>query len=402
MSHSFDDLDEDDVLTKSAFHSILVALYAPASWPRGLLALVAASLALLTGLLWWLGSADTALGGSVAAILLAFFVSDAAILRMLPRRRISFGPWRGQFLALALPRTAVSLLAILPGPLLGWTTALLLVVVAQFAGTAALLRGAMVEPRRLGLTRLHVKSDRLPPGTPPIRILHIGDLHLERPGQREDRLLELVREAKPDLILLTGDYVNTSFNQDANTLAAVRDLLGQLSAPLGVYAVRGSPPVDRPATLVALFEDLPIRLLRNDVAEVTGDEGRRLALLGLDCHHDIPRDRRALARLLGSPLGNGPRILLYHSPELMPDAVAAGIDLYLCGHTHGGQVRLPVIGPLLTMSKLGRRYVMGHYNEGRTHLYVTRGIGFEGLSAPRVRLLCPPEVTLVELGAGKQ
>ncbi|RMD51504.1 MAG: metallophosphoesterase, partial [Candidatus Thermofonsia bacterium] len=62
--------------------------------------------------------------------------------------------------------------------------------------------------------------------------------------------------------------------------------------------------------------------------------------------------------------------------------------------THGGQVRLPVIGPLLTSSQLGRRYVMGLYREGRTHLYVSRGVGLEGLSAPRVRFLAPPEITL--------
>jgi hypothetical protein len=94
----------------------------------------------------------------------------------------------------------------------------------------------------------------------------------------------------------------------------------------------------------------------------------------------------------------GPRVLLYHSPELMPAATQRGIDLYLCGHTHGGQLRLPVVGPLFTASQLGRRYVMGHYHEGRTHLYVTRGIGFEGWPR-RVRLLCPPEVTLVEVGS---
>ena len=86
----------------------------------------------------------------------------------------------------------------------------------------------------------------------------------------------------------------------------------------------------------------------------------------------------------------------------MPQAVAHGIDLYLCGHTHGGQVRLPLIGPLLTSSKLGRRYVMGHYREGATHLYVSRGVGFEGLGAPRVRLLCPPEIALVEVSAERQ
>ncbi len=69
----------------------------------------------------------------------------------------------------------------------------------------------------------------------------------------------------------------------------------------------------------------------------------------------------------------------------------------LCGHTHGGQVRLPLIGPILTSSQLGRRYVMGLYEEGGTRLYNSRGVGLEGLSAPRVRFLAPPEMTLVEI-----
>ena len=95
-----------------------------------------------------------------------------------------------------------------------------------------------------------------------------------------------------------------------------------------------------------------------------------------------------------------PDVLLYHSPELMPQAVQMGIDLYLCGHTHGGQVRMPIIGPLLTSSNLGRDYVMGHYEEEQTDLYVSTGVGLEGLSAPRVRLLAPPEITLVTLRHG--
>jgi hypothetical protein len=81
----------------------------------------------------------------------------------------------------------------------------------------------------------------------------------------------------------------------------------------------------------------------------------------------------------------------------MPQAADHGIDLYLCGHTHGGQIRLPVIGAILTSSQLGKRYEMGHYHEGQTHMYVSRGVGLEGLSAPRIRFMAPPEITLVTL-----
>ena len=401
MTHSFDSLPKDDVITQSRFHFLLVALHAPARWPVWLVALTAGGLAAAVAALWWLLARDTMLAVAVAGVLLAFFLADAALLRELPRRRVSFGHWPGQIAALALPRAGVALGLGLVGPWLGWTAALLLAVSAQFVGTAALYRAALVEPRRLGVGHLAVTTDRLPPGAPPIRILHIGDIHLERLSIREARLLELVDEAKPDLILLTGDYVNLSNNLDPQTHTQVRRLLSQLHARYGVFAVLGTPPVDLPEVAPRLFKGLPARLLRDEAVTVTLSRGRQLTLLGLDCHHDIARDTATLDRVLAAAPGEGPRVLLYHSPELMLAAVERGIDLYLCGHTHGGQVRLPIVGPLFTASQLGRRFVMGHYHMGRTHLYVTRGIGFEGLAAPRVRLLCLPEVTLVTVSSGQ-
>jgi predicted MPP superfamily phosphohydrolase len=91
------------------------------------------------------------------------------------------------------------------------------------------------------------------------------------------------------------------------------------------------------------------------------------------------------------------RVLLYHSPELMPVSQQYPVDLYLCGHTHGGQVRLPIYGAILTSSALGKQYEMGSYVENGTTLYISRGIGLEGLSAPRMRLLCSPEIILFTL-----
>ena len=151
-----------------------------------------------------------------------------------------------------------------------------------------------------------------------------------------------------------------------------------------------------------IFDDLPIHLLRQTWTKVDLGDGRALSLVGLDCTHHLPTDQARLAHLMRCVPDDAPRILLYHSPELMPQAAAHDIDLYPCGHTHGGQVRLPFIGPLITSSQLGRQYVMGLYRNGRTHLYVSRGVGMEGLSAPRVRFLAPPEVTLFTLLPGCQ
>lgn len=76
----------------------------------------------------------------------------------------------------------------------------------------------------------------------------------------------------------------------------------------------------------------------------------------------------------------------------MPEASELDVDLYLCGHTHGGQIRLPFFGALITSSDLGKRYEAGRYQQNNTTLYVSRGLGMEGLGAPRARFLSPPEI----------
>ena len=268
----------------------------------------------------------------------------------------------------------------------------------QVAGTVALFWGAVIEPSRLQMTRLAIESDRLAPGVRPIRLLHVSDLHIEYLSRREDDLLRFIAKEQPDLIVISGDYVNLSYNRDPQAYRRIHDYLAQLSAPYGVYASLGTPTVDLRESVVPMFTDLPATLLRGESRRVVlGSEGRVITLLGLDCTHHIAPDAAVLRRVAEQAGDDAPLLLLYHSPELMPQAAEAGIDLYLCGHTHGGQVRLPIIGPLLTSSQLGRAYVMGYYQLGRTQLYVSRGVGLEGLSAPRVRFLAPPEITLVTI-----
>jgi len=397
-SHSFDSLADDDVLTTSLFHKVLVGFNLPANWPSVVVWSIVSILLLPVAAWWWWVSADIRLVIGVAAIQLVYFMADAYLLQRLPLLQISFGPWKGQFFALLFPRLAATLLLASVVIWIGWLPAIAAVFTVQLLGTVALYRGAVVEPRSLGLTQLAIQTSRLPPGGRALRLLHISDIHLERWSTREDQLLEWVRQSSPDLIVITGDFVNLSFNVDPITHDQVRGLLAQLAAPYGVYAVLGSPPVDLHDTIPPLFQGLPVRLLRNEVVDITVGPDQSISLIGLDCHHDLSKDKTALDLAVANLPEHRPQILLFHSPELMPQAVERGIDLYVCGHTHGGQVRLPIIGPILTSSRLGRRYAMGHYHEGQTHLYISRGIGFEGLGAPRVRLFCPPEVVLVTLG----
>jgi predicted MPP superfamily phosphohydrolase len=173
-------------------------------------------------------------------------------------------------------------------------------------------------------------------------------------------------------------------------------VLRQLDAPYGVYAVPGTPVVDTGAALAEIFDDLEnVTLLRDEVKPLEVD-GRALYLVGV-ANLGLERDRESLETLMSQAPADAWSILMYHTPDLVATAAELGVDLYLAGHTHGGQVRLPWFGAILTASKYGKRYEAGPYQVGATQLYVSRGLGMEGLGAPRVRFLCQPEIVVLEL-----
>lgn len=386
-----------DILEEGWLHKTMLFFELPSRLPGIWVVGLAFLLAGLTGAGWWLLTADQSMAQLIGILLALFMAADMTLLISLPQQKISFGSWKAQLFVLALPRIAATLVLALAAIWLPGNWALWLFLLVQVVGTAAFIRGFIIEPFKLKLTAVMTFTDRLPIGTDPIRVLHITDLHVERLTEREENVLKLAQEAKPDLIVISGDYVNLSYNRDKKTLRQVRQLLSQLSAPYGVFATLGSPPVDLRETVVPIFEGLNITLLRHGWQQVEMENGRSLTVMGMDCTHDLPVDADRLAQLVQAAPNSAPQLLVYHSPELMPEATQHDIDLYVCGHTHGGQVRLPFVGPLLTSSQLGRRFVMGLYRNGRTTLYVSRGIGLEGLSAPRVRFMCPPEMTLITL-----
>jgi len=397
---------EKSVLEFSLLHQIMLFFDTPAEWSTWLVGIAAAILSLLVSLVWWLlgQSATTAL--LVGGITLAFMVYDGVLFASLPRRGLSYGNWKTQAFFLSVPRLAAALGLAFLALLVSGPAALGLLVVCQIIGAAAYTWGAVHEPFRLTVSHLTVTSPHLPIDAKPIRLLHLSDFHVERLTRREDEVLAQIQHLQPDLIVISGDFLNLSYVHDPQARAEVQKLLRQITAPHGVYAVLGSPTVDDRNSVPSLFEGLPIRLLRDEWVQVEMAEGRQLAILGMDCSHELGPDGEKLACLVQKPGFSEkpgfsqPTLFLYHSPELMPQASQHGFDLYLCGHTHGGQIRLPVIGPVFTSSQLGREFVMGHYVRGRTNLYISRGIGLEGLSAPRIRFLCPPEIILVTLTGG--
>jgi hypothetical protein len=312
-------------------------------------------------------------------------------LALLPRRGRSFGPVTPPLLALVVMHTAVAW-----GAGLFWANwpGLLLTAVLDTALSGVFIYATWIEPFRTGVTQSELHSPKLESAAP-LRLLHITDLHVERTTSREKKLLQLVQELDPDVTVLTGDYLNLAYVYDAQAQADAHELLARLCdvARGPIYAITGSPPVDRSDVIPAIFEDLPITWLLDEIREVDVN-GQTIRMVGLRCTRDRSQDAPRLRDLVGDDPAELFTLLLYHSPDLMPEAVEIGIDLYLCGHTHGGQIRLPLIGALITSSDFWKRYEMGRYEEGRTTLYVSRGLGMEGMGAPRARLLAPPEIVL--------
>lgn len=315
-------------------------------------------------------------------VLLAFYLGDWALLALLPRFHRSYGPPKPPVLLLAIFRTLV---ALLPIPV---------TLPFQVAGTLLIILGFWIEPQRLTLTHQILRtpkwnSDR------PLRILHLGDLHMERLTPREEKLNQWIKELHPDLILFSGDFLNLSYLHDPLAWEFARRLISEWQAPLGVFAVTGSPAVDLPEIMPQLLKDLPIRWLDDEFIQIEHC-GTKFIVTGLTCTHKPFDDAPRLAHLVE----NHPSrfsILLHHSPDLAPEAALLGFDLQLSGHTHGGQVRLPLIGALFTGTLYGKVFESGRYQIGPMTLYITRGIGLEGAAAPRVRLFCPPEIILWEI-----
>lgn len=380
-------------------HTLLLLTERPGRWAAWQIAPFSLAPAAVAGWVWARTTHQPALGGAIALGLLALALADRSLLASLPRRGLSFGAVQPPWLGLVLVRGLAALLA---ATVAGHWSRLALNGLALFqVGVWGLLAyGTLVEPFRLQVSRVAMPNVKLAnPGTP-LRIVQLADLHVERLTRRERALPTLVAGLAPDLIVLTGDYLNTSYNDDPRALADLRWLLAQLQAPGGVYAVWGTAEVDLPDLLRPLLLELGIILLEDRAVEVTVG-GHRLWLLGLSCRRDRAAAGQQFRTLLDAVPPGAFTLLLYHTPDLMPQAASLGVDLYLAGHTHGGQWRLPGFGAILTSSHYWKRYEAGHYRQGHTHLYVSRGLGMEGFGAPRARLFCPPEVVLVEVGGAE-
>jgi predicted MPP superfamily phosphohydrolase len=254
-------------------------------------------------------------------------------------------------------------------------------------GATLFLYAWQVEPRRLVTQRDTLTGT----GLPALDIAIIADLHHGMPPMDDDRVREVVARVNAlgaDVIVLLGDYhASVGFADDIDPERTAR-LLGALRAPLGVYAVLGNHDQwkDAPRTERALTA-AGLRVLENRGVMLPG---RRVWLAGLsDDFSSQPDEREALR---DAP-PDVPVIAITHSPDVFPH-LTARVALTLAGHTHGGQMLVPLLGAPWVPSRFGQAYLRGVYRRGPRALYVSSGVG---QSVVPLRFRVPPEVNLLRV-----
>ena len=276
--------------------------------------------------------------------------------------------------------------------------------VSAGVGALGLLAYAVgVEPYAVETVHVEVRIPRLPPAFDGYTIYQISDLHMRQIGRRERRVRRILDRLPPaDLVAVTGDLVHTQAG-----IPPFLELAKSFRARDGVFAVFGNSEHKngvRPYRFSKTLAACGVTPLMN--AHVLFSRGEStLALAGVD---DPVSSKDRLAAALDGVMDDVCTLLLMHSPDGIAEAAFRGVDLVLSGHTHGGQVALPFVGPVYTHSLLGRRMSHGYYagkklrriigiRPGRTQLYVTRGLGVSGLA---LRFLTRPELTVITLRPG--
>lgn len=273
-------------------------------------------------------------------------------------------------------------------------------------GAIAVLAYASLLERNWFAVRRH-RIPCLPPGARPLRVLHLSDLHLRAGQRRKRRFVARAADLGADLAVGTGDFLgdDRSWEAAVEAVGAIRPPLGglfvlgsndyygaRLKNPLRYFRrhapgpYRGGRPLSSWPSLVAGLEGAGWRLVNNRALRLEGIE-----VVGLDDPHILRHDLS-----VATPRAHeGFRLGVAHSPDVAPDLARLGYDLILCGHTHGGQVRVPGIGALVSNSSLPPRFARGAHRIGEAWLHVCAGLG-TSMYAP-VRFACRPELCLLDL-----
>jgi uncharacterized protein len=271
-----------------------------------------------------------------------------------------------------------------------------------FAGgsAAGLLGFATYEPHELSIERVNIDLPQLPPEFDGFQIAQLSDIHFDEfvSADHLRKAIAAINASSPDVVVLTGDFVTDplvvkDFVKAAKVAYPCAEVLRSLRSRHGVFATLGNHDyVTRAEIVNEALAGAGIPVLRNR-AEAIAVGGRRLWIAGLDdALLGMPAPELALRGIPASETV----IALVHEPDFADRLSHYRVALQLSGHSHGGQVRFPLIGaPYLP--ELSRKYPMGFYRVGNLQLYTNRGLGVIGLP---FRFMCPPELTLLSLHSG--
>lgn len=245
----------------------------------------------------------------------------------------------------------------------------------------------------LRLTQWAVPLPRLPADLHGLRLAHFSDLHVHPnlPPEYVDSVLRVIAGLGADLVVFTGDLLSAK----ATFLHPHRAAFAAVQAARGKYAVLGNHDYyfRRTEPVLDFLRETGWQVLRNENLLLPGTAGR-VSLIGLD---DPVTGRDDFSQALRDLPAETVRVMLAHTPDIIEAAAGNEVDLVLAGHTHGGQVVLPFLGPPAVPSEYGAKYAWGLFNCRGARLVVTRGVG---TVLPNVRFNCPPEVVLLTLARG--
>jgi len=255
----------------------------------------------------------------------------------------------------------------------------------------------LIEPNRLVIRHEQITIENWPKELSGLKIAVLSDIHVGGAfidDQKLRLIVERTNQLNPDLIVILGDYmVGNGWTSRRVEPEIFSPVLKDLRAPFGVYSVLGNHDWWYNGDRVrAALEQNGIHVLENEVAEVK-IRNTSLWLAGLS---DLWTRPQHVGQTISKVPHGAPVIALTHNPDLFPQ-LSPQVPLLLAGHTHGGQVRFPIIGTVIQPSDYGQRYVRGHVFENNHHLFVTSGIG---TSIMPVRFMVPPEIVLLTIDAG--
>jgi predicted MPP superfamily phosphohydrolase len=268
---------------------------------------------------------------------------------------------------------------------------------AAVSGTGLAIDGFFVEPHRPVPEHIDVHLTRLPEAFEGFRIAQITDIHfgpyMDTAGL--ERAVHLAQDFRPDLVALTGDFVSHPLYQH-NGLAGARnaepcaDVFARWKGAPPMIAVLGNHDHwNNPDMVTGSLRERGIVVLRN-ASHVIEREKQLLWIAGTD---DALESRADVMQAIAQIPPTDATILLAHEPDFADHAAKFPVDLQLSGHSHGGQVRLPGIGPII-LPDLARKYHTGLNRVGRLQVFTSHGVG---VINPPVRLNCPPKISLLTL-----